>query len=170
MARPKKIHAPAKDKLDEIGIDSICERIAEGSTLRDIAALADVGIGSVMRYCEKPEHVEQYARAMAIRHDVMAESMLDIADEECTMVRSTKHPNAKADDDGNLEVVFDSAAVARNRLRVDARKWYLSKLAPKKYGDRVAIGGDPENPVVINNNVAVTDWKTLKSKVASKAK
>ena len=26
---------------------------------------------------------------------------------------------------------------ARSRLRVDTRKWALSKLAPKKYGDKV---------------------------------
>lgn len=152
MARPDNIHTPARDKLDALGIDSICERIAEGSTLRDIAALADVGIGSVMRYCEKPEHLERYARAMAVRADIMAEAMLDIADEECTMVRSAKHPNAKADEDGNIEVVFDSTAVARNRLRVDARKWYLSKLAPKKYGDKLTNEhtGPDGGPMVVS--------------------
>jgi Bacteriophage Sf6, terminase small subunit-like len=27
----------------------------------------------------------------------------------------------------------------RDRLRFDARRWYLSKLAPKRYGDKMAI-------------------------------
>jgi hypothetical protein len=31
----------------------------------------------------------------------------------------------------------DNAAVQRARLRVDTRKWLMSKLAPRKYGDRV---------------------------------
>ncbi len=29
--------------------------------------------------------------------------------------------------------------VQRSRLRVDTRKWFLSKLAPKRYGDRQAV-------------------------------
>lgn len=43
----------------------------------------------------------------------------------------------------------DTGAVQRNRLRVDSRKWLLSKLAPKKYGDRLTVSGDDDNPVVI---------------------
>lgn len=31
----------------------------------------------------------------------------------------------------------DPTSVARNRLRVDARKWLASKMAPKKYGDKI---------------------------------
>ena len=30
------------------------------------------------------------------------------------------------------------------RLRIWARQWYASRLSPKKYGDKVAIGGDPD--------------------------
>jgi hypothetical protein len=33
----------------------------------------------------------------------------------------------------------DSAAVQHQRLRVDSRKWLLSKIVPKIYGDRVAL-------------------------------
>lgn len=34
---------------------------------------------------------------------------------------------------------LDSAAVADKRVRLDALKWYLSKLKPRKYGDSVDI-------------------------------
>ncbi len=30
------------------------------------------------------------------------------------------------------------------RLQVDTRKWLLSKALPKVYGDKLAIGGDPD--------------------------
>ena len=53
------------------------------------------------------------------------------------MVKADKHGSQDDDGEGNTEVVFDSTAVQRNRLRVDARKWLLSKLAPKKYGDKL---------------------------------
>ena len=33
-------------------------------------------------------------------------------------------------------------------MRVDTRKWLLSKLLPKKYGDRVEITGDAATPVI----------------------
>lgn len=36
---------------------------------------------------------------------------------------------------------------ALGRLALDARKWYLSKLMPKKYGDKTLVGSDPDNPL-----------------------
>jgi hypothetical protein len=91
---------------------------------------------------------ERYARARELQAEYMAEDILAIADEECTMVKADKHGSQDDDGQGNTEVVFDSTAVQRNRLRVDARKWLLSKLAPKKYGDKLdttvsAPGGGP---------------------------
>ena len=40
------------------------------------------------------------------------------------------------------------ANIARARLRVDARKWLLSKLLPKVYGDKLALGGDADAPPI----------------------
>ncbi len=34
--------------------------------------------------------------------------------------------------------------VARLRLRIDTRKWVAAKLLPQRYGDKVAVSGDPE--------------------------
>ena len=34
--------------------------------------------------------------------------------------------------------VIDREVIARSQLRIDARKWYASRLAPKKYGDKVS--------------------------------
>lgn len=36
---------------------------------------------------------------------------------------------------------------SRDRLRFDARRWLLSKALPKIYGDKLEVGGDPENPL-----------------------
>ena len=46
---------------------------------------------------------------------------------------------------------YYSAAVAKQRLQVDTRKWLLSKLAPKKYGDKVqnVITGADGGPVEV---------------------
>jgi hypothetical protein len=120
--------------------DLVCEMLGEGKSLRDIAKSGD-GMPAAATVClwaaTHPEFAEQYARAREVQADTLADEIVAIADEECTMVRANKHPSAKPDDEGMLEVVFDSTAVARNRLRVDARKWVAAKLKPKKYGDKV---------------------------------
>lgn len=62
---------------------------------------------------------EQYARAREAGADAMADDAVDIAD------NPDIDPNHK-------------------RIMVDTRKWFTSKLKPKKYGDKVAIGGDED--------------------------
>lgn len=43
----------------------------------------------------------------------------------------------------------DWAAVQKHKLQVDTRKWLLSKLAPKKFGDKLELTGDPDRPLAI---------------------
>jgi hypothetical protein len=56
-----------------------------------------------------------YARAREERADLLAKEILEIADTPCT----------------------NQVEVAQQRNRLDTRKWLASKLAPRKYGDRV---------------------------------
>ena len=55
-----------------------------------------------------------------------------------------------------LEDIGDQAARAQTavevnglRLKADNRKWLLSKLAPKKYGDKLELSGDKESPLTV---------------------
>lgn len=118
---------------------SICVRLAEGESLRSICRDDDMpSLATIFVWLGKhPEFVDQYARAREEQAETLASEIIDIADEECTMVKSSKHPSAAKDGEDELEVVFDSTAVARNRLRVDARKWVAAKLKPKVYGDKI---------------------------------
>lgn len=55
---------------------------------------------------------------------------------------------AIADGDAATDPAIAAAMTARDKLRVDARKWIASKLAPKKYGEKVTqehtgAGGEP---------------------------
>lgn len=68
----------------------------------------------------------QYARACEERADNIFEEILEIADDSSNDVRITE--------DGIQTV--NSEFVQRSKLRVDARKWMLGKMNPKKYGDR----------------------------------
>jgi hypothetical protein len=52
----------------------------------------------------------------------------------------------------------------RSRLRVDTRKWMVAKMNPGKFGDKLAVEGDPSKPVVVavtHKIVHVTRQETL---------
>lgn len=126
VATPAPVLTTAQ-KCDAVGIDAICERIADCVPLRAIAA--DIGI-SASRLMDwlADNHVEQYARARAAQADKHAEDILSISDE---LVIEAKYQG----EDVRLDI--SAAAVARNRLRVDSRKWLAGKMNAKKYGDKV---------------------------------
>lgn len=68
----------------------------------------------------------------------MADEMFDIADDGSNDLMTV----TKGDESYDIE---NKEVIGRSRLRVDTRKWYLSKLAPKRYGDKLAIV-DPADP------------------------
>lgn len=95
--------------------DTICERLSNGESLRGICR--DDGmpqVSTVWRWMvDNEERRNQYTRAREEQADTLADEIVAIAD------------NAT------------DAQIAR--LRVDARKWFASKVAPKKYGDKTDI-------------------------------
>lgn len=73
-----------------------------------------------------PSFGEQYARAKTMQAYILADEILEIAD------------NSKGDYRlVGEKVVIDSDNINRARLRIDSRKWLLSKLLPRVYGDKV---------------------------------
>ena len=134
--RDKHMGRPS-DYTQEIA-DAICEHIAQGKSLRWICAEDGMpGSTTVYRWLNENEGFrKQYTHARELQAEFYADEIIEIAD------------LAKNED----------AQVAR--LRVDARKWKASKLAPKKYGDKLDLnhsGGvkveriarvihDPRNP------------------------
>ena len=159
---PAKKAAPGKagrpSKYTEEIAEAICTRIADGESLRKVCARKDMpSLSAVMRWLadsERAQFRDQYACAREAQADKLVDDLLEIADEECTMVKASKH--GPGDDEGQAEVVFDAVAVARNKLRVDARKWIAARMSPKKYGDKVTqeitgAGGGP-----VDHSITVT--------------
>lgn len=94
-----------------------------------------------------PEFEEQYARAKAAMLEYYADELVEIADDESN------------DKSGELEMP-NSVAVQRSRLRVDTRKWILSKLAAKKYGDKLDMNLSGKDGGPIQAAIAVTFVRT----------
>lgn len=126
MARPSKFN----DKLAA----AICEQLAEGKSLRTICEAPGMpNRATVFRWLADEKYQvfrDQYARAREAQADLLAEEILEIADDG--------RNDTYVDEEGKQRT--DHEAVARSRLRVDARKWLASKMAPKKYGDKVDVG------------------------------
>lgn len=127
---------------DEIA-SIICERLMDGESLRAICR--DDGMpscGVVFGWLKDNDaFAEQYTRTRAIQLDVIAEDIVDLSDR----ARMGEKRTIKAD--GSIEIVTGDM-VDRTRLQIDARKWFLGKLAPKKYGDRVAHDVSIKTPVI----------------------
>lgn len=121
--------------------DVICERIADGRSLRKICLDEDMpATSSVFKWLGlHPSFAEQYARAREAQADTMADEILDISDDG--------RNDTYMGDDGIERT--DTDVIARSKLRVDSRKWLASKMAPKKYGEKLDLnhGGQPDNPI-----------------------
>lgn len=107
----------------------ILDLIAGGSTIKRICDKYDELPCRSTIYLElsrNPVFSDSYARAKTAGMEAWADDIIEITDEE------------KFEQNQAGFEVHSSGAAQRDRLRVDARKWLMSKLALKKYGDKAA--------------------------------
>jgi hypothetical protein len=132
--KPKrKVGRPTKYSKALAG--RICARMASGESLRQICRTPGMPAMSnifawTMRF---PEFQKQYERAREFQAAHLFEEILDICDDGQNdwMERELK--------DGSTIDVLNVEHVQRSRLRIDTRKWYLSKVLPKKYADSALV-------------------------------
>ena len=114
--------------------DAICKRISEGESLRAICR--DPGVpteGAVRAWARdnRDGFGTRYRLARELQLDHWADVIIDIADE----------PDRDPRD---------------RQVRIEARKWIMSKLAPRRYGDRLLLAGEAENPLrVLHEQVSL---------------
>lgn len=119
--------------------DRICHELAQGRSMRSVCKDEDMpSMSSVFKWLrENKEFSQQYARAKEESADAMAEEILDIADDGSNdFMLITKGDNEY--------VVENKEWTNRSKLRVDTRKWIMSKFKPKKYADKIDVtsGGE----------------------------
>lgn len=139
--------------------DAICARLAEGESLRAICSEEGMPSESLVRKwaLTDAEFGAQYARARDLGLEALADEIIHISN---TPVRGVK---TKTGDDGKVETT-EGDMIEHRRLQVDARKWYLSKLAPKKYGDKLTTEhtGPGGGPMQANVNLTLTPEEAYK--------
>jgi hypothetical protein len=120
--------------------DAICERIADGESLRDICK--DEGMparSTVFKWLsQSAELADQYAHAREAQADAIFDEILSIADDG-------RNDWMERHGEGDVGWATNGEHIQRSRARIDARKWMAGKLRPKVYGDKVELSGPGEN-------------------------
>ena len=85
-----------------------------------------------------PELEKRYGQAKVDGLEAYADSIDEIQDDTPPQIPTAKGSRV------------DPGWVQWQRNRVDAKKWILSKLAPRKYGDRTILAGDADSPLSVD--------------------
>jgi hypothetical protein len=132
----------------EIAAD-ICREIGTHSNSLESILASDErfpGTSTFYRWLlDRPELRDIYARAKTEQLQILADEIQAIADEP--------QPGEVVTIKGDEREVKISDMIEHRKLRIDSRKWLLSKLDPKKYGDKTAITGDGGGPVQIITSI-----------------
>ena len=135
MATRKKTEAEKvglgrdSDYTPEMGL-LVCDLIGNGKSLREVAKMDGMPSSqTILRWVASfPVFREQYTKAREELLEHWADDILEISDNGTNDYVATHDPD-------NPGYRLNGEHYQRSRLRVDSRKWLLSKLAPRKYGD-----------------------------------
>jgi hypothetical protein len=136
----------APTKYNQAIADAICVRLSQGESLRSIVKDEEMPSQGVVYLWlqQKPDFLEQYTRAREEQADTLADEIIHIADEQPEVIAVTDKKTGAL-----IEHKLDGAFLQWQKNRIDARKWTAMKLKPKKYGDKLELAGDPNNPLKV---------------------
>src|SRR5690242_9787357 len=107
--------------------DTICSRMTEGESLRSICRTPGFPSEGTVRGWAVRDHDgfgERYRAARSLLVEFWADQILDIADEPVLDPRD-------------------------RQIRVHTRQWLMSKLSPRRWGNKLELSGDPEHPIQV---------------------
>lgn len=121
----------------------LCKRIANGWSLRTVCESDDMpDITTVFEWIREHEEFSlQYAISTEERTEAHQEKILEIGDESIEAAQ-------------NVDPKAAGAVVQAYKLKADNMKWHMSKMKPKKYGDKVDLTSGGE---AIKGNTIVFD-------------
>ena len=114
-------------------MDLICARTADGESMRALGRDPDMPSKTTIQRAlyKDSAFASRYAVARESMYKGWAEEIVEISDD------GTTDYITKVGRNGHEYEAVDQEHIQRSRLRVDTRKWLLSKLLPNTYGDKV---------------------------------
>ena len=127
MTKPKKPNG-RPTIFTEILAAKICQRIADGESIRAVCSDPNMpSTTAIFRWIASGKYDgfrQLYEASMQIRLETLGDGLIELAD---------------APIERNAAGMVDSGAVQMRRLQIETRRWILSKLLPRKYGDRMGL-------------------------------
>lgn len=150
----------APRRYDRVAVAAhVCSELKRGRSLDDVCR--DAGMPHASTFLdwveEDPQGIGQdYAHAREIGYTLLADEILALSDKTCEWVTvqeldSDGRPLADSKGQPLLKKVLmplSADVIAHKRVQIDTRKWVLSKMLPKVYGDKITqehtgAGGGP---------------------------
>lgn len=133
--------------------EMICKMLSEGASLRVICEEDGMPPEATVRAWALDDiegFAAQYARARELGYDMLAEDILRIADTPVIGIKTVSKATGLETTEGDM--------IEHRRLQVDTRKWMLSKMLPKRYGDKVeqTVQGPNGGPIETKSTVTLT--------------
>lgn len=132
---------PAHKKYQNIDYDQLFNDILDDIVEKNMSA--SKALEGRMSYSKFYEMLEQdevrakkYARACIMRAERVNDEIMEIADNDSNDIKLVTLP------DGTVVEKENKEYIQRSRVKIDARKWWLSKTNPKKYGEKLDITTD----------------------------
>jgi hypothetical protein len=124
--------------------DKICLDIASGMSMTDAAHSNGVNNSTLYFWLTREKYRDdfypKYMNAKKLQAELISTEIIKLSDD--------RSKDYIIDDKGNKKP--DLAAVQRSRLMVESRKYLLSKMLPRVYGEKLALTDGDGQPVTIN--------------------
>jgi len=148
-----------KDWNRELVMDHLCDRIATSSKSMGTILLAGMdhegkhwdlpNYSTVIRWLQDEKGGEalrnMYAHAREAQADFMADEMAEL--HEKAWIPVLGEDGMPVMSEGKIVRTVDKSSAAVVRLESDNKKWLMSKLRPKKYGEKIAMTDGDGNPL-----------------------
>lgn len=126
--------------------DEICDRVSQGESLDRICQDPRMPTATAVRLWVKngrEPFTSEYTRARELGYQVIAEDILEFG------LGDVRGP------DGYV----DNGEIQRLRLLSENRKWFLSKMLPRQFGDKVTqeIVGNEDQPLITRIELVPVD-------------
>lgn len=163
---------PTARKYDRQVVSAqILEQLKLGRSLDSICSGAGMpSVGAFLEWIEKDDPkgiAADYAHAREIGYALLADEIVQLSDKTHEWVTVQKlDPNGDPmyDEKGEpllkqMLMPLNSDVIAHKRVQIDTRKWMLSKMLPKVYGDKITQEhtGSNGGPIAL----AAVDLKNL---------
>jgi hypothetical protein len=116
-------------------ITYICNNVIENRvSFNQAVEESEISLVSFYQWLSNNKELQNlYNYAREIRSDVLFEEIIEISD------NTEEGEEIEEDGQGNIIKIKRGDMLRQRQLKIDARKWVVAKMQPKKYGEKLEL-------------------------------